>query len=93
MMDRLTKWKHGFAYLKTTELHDPCEWCFEATQKLAHYEDLEEAGRIIILPKGYNNEKFKEENCPSTLGLKECCYESADCDECWEAALKERESE
>lgn len=50
MMDRLTKWKHGFAYLKTTELHDPCEWCFEATQKLAHYEDLEEAGRLIELP-------------------------------------------
>lgn len=98
MMDRLTEWTGlGAIALKYQENFDMSEEDFAEYQKvlnkLAHYEDLEEAGRLMIFPKDYDSEKFKEENCPSTLGLKEYCYEDADCDECWEAALKEREAE
>lgn len=65
----------------------------DALEKLARYEDIEEAGRLMILPKDYDKEKFKKENCPGVLGLKECCHEDADCDECWEAALKDGDDE
>ena len=46
-MNRLTEWKDGIAVLKETELNDPCEFCYDSIQKLAHYEDLEEQGRLI----------------------------------------------
>ena len=49
-MDRLTiRLENGQADLKTTELKDPCEFCYDMIQKLAYYEDLEEQKRLIIL--------------------------------------------
>lgn len=51
MAERLTiKDERGMAILKETDMKDRCEYCYEATQKLAHYEDLEEQGRLIELP-------------------------------------------
>lgn len=54
--------------------------------KLAHYEDLEEAGRLVILPEAFGKEKFIYSNCLSYIGLKSHC--NGDCKGCWEAALK-----
>lgn len=51
MAERLTvRSERGTAILKETDMKDRCEYCYEATQKLAHYEDLEEQGRLIELP-------------------------------------------
>lgn len=51
MTERLTvKDEKGTAFLKESDMKDPCEFCYEATQKLAHYEDLEEQGKLIELP-------------------------------------------
>lgn len=51
MTERLTMQdERGTAILKETDMKDRCEYCYEATQKLAHYEDLEEQGRLIELP-------------------------------------------
>ena len=50
-MGRLTyRYENGIAHLIETELKDACEYCYDAAQKLAHYEDLEEQGRLIELP-------------------------------------------
>lgn len=64
----------------------------EAAEKLAHYEDLEEHGRLVVLPERFDKEKlFKalaHEQCPAHFGLPiiNCNYES--CKECWEVALR-----
>ena len=51
MAERLTvRSERGTAILKETDMKDRCEYCYEATQKLAHYEDLEEQGRLVELP-------------------------------------------
>lgn len=51
MAERLTMQdERGTAILKETDMKDRCEYCYEAIQKLAHYEDLEEQGRLIELP-------------------------------------------
>lgn len=34
--------ENGIAHLRESELNDHCEYCYNATQKLAHYEDLQE---------------------------------------------------
>ena len=73
MAERLTMQdERGTAILKETDMKDRCEYCYEAIQKLAHYEDLEEQGRLIELPCkigdtvyvvedwGYANGKRKE---------------------------------
>lgn len=50
-MKRLTyRYENGIAHLIETELKDACEYCYDAAQKLAYYEDLEEQGRLITLP-------------------------------------------
>lgn len=51
MLDRrfTTRDESGLATLVTTDLNDPCEWCYDAIQKLAYYEDLEETNRKILL--------------------------------------------
>lgn len=50
-MGRLTyRDNNGIADLKMTSLKDPCEYCQNAIEKLAHLEDLEEQGRLIELP-------------------------------------------
>ena len=104
MMDRLTKWEHGFACLKTTELHDPCELCFESTQKLAHYEHLEEAGRLMELPckvdefvwvakKGEKTRRVLLDSASDILWEIEHGYAIGYTSEEAESALKERETE
>lgn len=40
--DKLNNDENGIAHLRESELNDPCEYCYNATQKLAHYEDLQE---------------------------------------------------
>ena len=61
-------------------------------EKLQHYEDLEEQGRLIILPDGMNIRKLLEildrnsSSCPSEYNLTNRCELS--CFECWLAALK-----
>lgn len=93
MAERLTvRSERGTAILKETDIKDRCEYCYEATQKLAHYEDLEEQGRLVILPKGMTLEKLFDilnnysSGCPSDYNLIDSCRIS--CFECWLAALK-----
>lgn len=63
-----------------------------AYYKLQHYEDLEEQGRLIILPDGMNLRKLLDilteysPGCPSDYKLANRCELS--CFECWLAALK-----
>ena len=64
----------------------------EAYYKLQHYEDLEEQGRLVILPDGMNLRKLLDilteynPGCPSDYNLTNRCELS--CFECWLAALK-----
>ena len=64
----------------------------EAYYKLQHYEDLEEQGRMVILPDGMNLRKLLDilteysPGCPSDYDLINRCELS--CFECWLAALK-----
>lgn len=70
------------------ELHD----------RLKHYEDLEEAGRLVILPGGLKTEElFKviaENACPRWVGLADskgtsvCDRGGENCLGCWQEALK-----
>ena len=96
MAERLTvRSERGTAILKETDIKDRCEYCYEATQKLAHYEDLEEQDRLVILPDGMNFRKLLDildgysSSCPSEYKLINRCELS--CFECWLAALKGEE--
>ena len=102
MAERLT----GFDYCFTRcmepgtdkqEIREDCSLykvCLERQifEKLQHYEDLEEQGRLIILPDGMNLRKLFDilDNyspaCPSEYNLVNRCELS--CFECWLAALK-----
>ena len=68
----------------------------DAYYKLQHYEDLEEQGRMVILPDGINLRKLLEildgniSSCPSDYNLTNRCELS--CFECWLAALKGEEN-
>ena len=62
-------------------------------EKLAHYEDLEEAGRLAVLPEGYCIKDLvycaSAEHCPSDFGLPTLLHcNHTDCEDCWEAVLK-----
>ena len=65
-------------------------------EKLKHYEDLEEQGRLVILPDGMNLRKLLDilteysPGCPSDYKLANRCELS--CFECWLAALKGEEN-
>ena len=60
--------------------------------ELLRYRDLEEQGRLIVLPKGITLRKLLEildgnsSSCPSEYNLINRCELS--CFECWLAALK-----
>ena len=60
--------------------------------ELLRYRDLEEQGRLIVLPKGMTLRKLLEildgniSSCPSDYNLTNRCELS--CFECWLAALK-----
>ena len=61
-------------------------------EKLAYYEDLEEAGRLVVLPEGDRKELIYKalsysDICPHHVGLKDCCHMGA-CKNCWETALR-----
>lgn len=104
MMDRLTEYEiiagHVHAIPKVTDMD-------AVVAKLAHYEDLEEAGRLVKLPEWFDKEKyitriaraFARNLCPAVFGLNdEQCgewrpYDIVRCYKCWEAALKERGEE
>ena len=86
MAERLTEYdSHGDVYVKH---HD----YISAAEKLAYYEDLEEQGRMIVLPKRITLRKLLEildgnsSSCPSEYNLINRCELS--CFECWLAALK-----
>lgn len=53
-MSRLTRTEYGAycAYANTVDCDDcnSCKWSQAIYDKLAHYEDLEEQGRLIELP-------------------------------------------
>ena len=61
-------------------------------EKLQHYEDLEEQGRLITLPDGMTLRKLLDildgniSSCPIDYNLTNRCELS--CFECWLAALK-----
>ena len=99
MAERSTK---QFMYgLGHKECNDACAVCVatgycdvleEMLGKLAHYEDLEEQGRMVILPEGMTLRKLFDildsysPACPSEYNLTNRCELS--CFECWFAALK-----
>ena len=107
MAERLT----GFDYCFTRcmepgadkqEIREDCSLykvCLERQifEKLQHYEDLEEQGRLVILPDGMNLRKLLDilteysPGCPSEYNLVNRCELS--CFECWLAALKGEEND
>ena len=106
MAERLT----GFDYCFTRcmepgadkqEIRENCSLykvCLERQifEKLQRYENLEEQGRMVILPEGTNLIKLLEildgnsSSCPSEYNLINRCELS--CFECWLAALKGAEN-
>ena len=68
----------------------------ERLTKLAHYEDLEEQGRLHIVPKEFWDkimEHLIKFECPHEHELKgfneeECKVDNRRCKECWEKALE-----
>ena len=102
MAERLT----GFDYCFTRcmqpgtdkqEIREDCSLykvCLERQifEKLQRYEDLEEQGRLVILPEGMNLRKLLDilteysPGCPSDYNLINRCELS--CFECWLAALE-----
>lgn len=91
MAERLTEYdSYGDVYVKH---HD----YISAAEKLAHYEDLKEQGRLIVLPEGMTLRKLFDilDNyspaCPSDYNLTNRCELS--CFECWLAALKGAEND
>lgn len=75
-----------------------CKWEEAVWSKLAHYEDLQEQGRLVVLPEELDKETFAKHlaltACPAFVGLKdwqgtENCKDTTECcKECWEKALK-----
>lgn len=99
MTERLTKREHdgsvGISALRYYNYDD----FQKMAKKLAHYEDLEEQGRLVVLPKGFDLASLKNilfAYCPSYVGLEDWGHDkekcpSAGCNECWEKALKGEE--
>lgn len=66
-------------------------------EKLAHYEDLEEAEKLVELPEALDKDSLlciiAETTCPHCVGLSdwigtERCYEFDNCQACWIESLK-----
>lgn len=68
----------------------------EWLKELQHYKDLEEQGRLHIVPKEFwdmNMEYLIKDVCPFDYGLvglneADCKADDVRCKECWEKALK-----
>lgn len=59
--------ENGIAHLRESELNDPCEYCYNVTQKIAHYEDsiakynpVERAYKILVAT--YNTKDIEKED-------------------------------
>ena len=105
-MERLTKrikYPDGggtvdFANGRTEFLRDHAAGVRALFEKLAHYEDLEESGRLVVLPEGLKTEEMlkviAENACPRWVGLADskgtpvCDRGGENCPDCWQAALK-----
>ena len=60
--------------------------------RLKYYEDLEESGRLAILPEGEKKTLFLKALaysaiCPDSIGMKNSECGETDCVDCWEAAI------
>ena len=70
-----------------------CPAMEDILEKLAHYEDLEEAGRLVELPEVFDEKKLfrvlSYSACPNVFNLprSEKCP-VIPCKDCWENALK-----
>ena len=94
MAERLTI-RHGNRTDCNTLCMEDCDHCWHLgiiREKLARLEDLEEQGRMVILPDGMTFRKLLNiltdysPDCPSEYNLINRCELS--CFECWLAALK-----
>ena len=94
MAERLTI-RHGNRADCNTLCMEDCDHCWHLgiiREKLARLEDLEEQGRMVILPDGMTLRKLLDildgysSSCPSEYNLINRCELS--CFECWLAALK-----
>ena len=99
MAERLTI-RHGNRTDCNTLCMEDCDHCWHLgiiREKLARLEDLEEQGRMVILPDGMDLRKLFDilDNyspaCPSEYNLVNRCELS--CFECWLAALKGAEND
>lgn len=110
-MERLTGKNNDYCFTvcggERKHIREDCniyKVCFERQiyERLKHYEDLEETGRLVVLPEGFDGERMLdmivEETCPSHFGLEDletCIKYSGEvqqkCKGCWEAALKIKE--
>lgn len=101
MTERLTKWHGDRADCNVGYCSEECDICNmfdEIRTKLAYYEDLEEQSRLMVLPEGFQKEKFinymANKHCPSNFGFKDenrlqgRCAGGKECEECWRKALK-----
>lgn len=97
-MDRLTGKNNDYCFTvcsgERKHIREDCniyKVCFERQiyERLKHYEDLAEAGRMLVLPPGITGKQLCKtvNTCPSVLGFKNYCG-SGTCEDCWEAALK-----
>ena len=98
MAERLTI-RHGNRTDCNTLCMEDCDHCWHLgiiREKLARLEDLEEQGRMVILPDGMNLRKLLDilteysPGCPCDYNLTNRCELS--CFECWLAALKGAEN-
>lgn len=94
-MEKLTyydKWLGKYMPHKTVEIGD-------IYAKLGRLEELQAAGRLVILPKGFEMEDAQKliigEYCPSDFGLedRETCLTCGEpkhkkCKACWEMAME-----
>ena len=101
MAERLTMTSDKGGVALTFDLDITCrpseaQKILKLAEKLKHYEDLEEQGRMVILPDGMNLRKLLDilteysPSCPSDYNLTNRCELS--CFECWLAALKGAEN-
>ena len=102
MTERLTERFANDIYCKQ-EVYACDDDCFDCPHfrqmivKLAHYEDLEEQGRLVVLPEEFDRKRLldiiADLVCPRYVGLEDWGHDeekcpSAGCNECWETALK-----
>ena len=103
-MDRLTGKNNDYCFTvcggERKHIREDCniyKVCFERQiyERLKHYEDLEESGRLLVLSDRKSRTLLSKallnsDICPRNLGMEEIdpCTPDTDCEACWEAALK-----